>query len=209
MENIKNEKIISGNGNTRLLINKFKIKKLKKVKITTNCGYFLECSEDHPILIANNFGEFYKKAHEIDKNDYVCIFRKPINGEDVPLNFININPTYRKRKLIFLPSFLNEEISWMIGTIIGDGCYTDRDDGTVELAGPQDTDILYKVKKIWESIGLNVSFHNKKSKLDRIYTVSQNFRKWLFDIGLDYVKAPLKKIPSIFFRSNIKCKAAY
>jgi exodeoxyribonuclease V alpha subunit len=205
------------NNEVHPIIGKVLSKNLKKVIIKTNFGYFLEASSDHRILVANKKGEEFKKISDINKKtDYLCISRKNIPGKAITLHIKNgfrvskIRPNRHYPRIeINLPLFLDEDISWMLGALIGDGCYTDKDDGTVEFTSPMDIDLLEKMRKIWENLGLNVGSHKRKGIEYSIYVISKNFREWLYSIGLDYVTAHYKRVPNMMFFANKKCRASF
>ncbi len=60
--------------------------------------------------------------------------REVIKGIDIPIEFEG-NNSVMGRNPITLPTYINEDMCWLIGALIGDGCYTDKKDGTSRICG--------------------------------------------------------------------------
>lgn len=202
--------------NKEKIIDKFETKPLKEVTLHTKYGYSLKTSKDHPILIGDGEGTRFKEMQDILVTDKVCIFRKVIPGKEVKITFKNTLTTKSRvssrqypRTQVNLPTTLTEDLSWMLGALLGDGCYTDLDDGTVEFTDPIDLDLLEEMRRVWKDLGLNVGEHKKHGKLNSVYVVSKNFRDWLLGIGLRYEKAPTKTVPEMFFSASVECRSAF
>ncbi len=164
-------------------------------------------SPTHGFLVSKNSYPMFVQANDIKVGDFVCVSREVIKGIDIPIEFEG-NNSVMGRNPITLPTYINEDMCWLIGALIGDGCYTDKKDGTVEFAGPSKTELLDEATIIFESYGLIVNSHDRNNKKYSIYVVSKNFREFLLSIGLGYTKARDKSIPDIFFKLGVKERAA-
>jgi intein/homing endonuclease len=178
------------------------------IRVTTKNGYSYETAPEHLYLIANKYGVNFKAAKDLTTDDCAVI---PIHIWDTKqqVHTPEIDPCSSRRTKIKVPTELNPDLAWLLGVIIGDGCYTDRVDGTVEIIGPTKLDVLYKVKTLLEEYGLSVCERIKLGKLHSFYVCSKNFRDWLYNLDLDYVTAPYKKIPELIFESNVECRSAF
>jgi hypothetical protein len=97
----------------------------------------------------------------------------------------------------------------MLGALVGDGCYTDKKDGTVSFTNPATPELLSRMEEILQGIGLNVGHQTKRGKPHSITVISKNFRDWLLDLGLEYKKADEKRIPQLMFVAPLKCRGAF
>ena len=174
----------------------------------TNTGSEFITSHKHPLLVSSGGYPSFLESKDIDIDNYVCVSRVVTEGYDIPMMFDG-KCIKNGRTPINLPKLLNADISWLIGALIGDGCYTDKKDGTVEFAGTSKIELLDYAKKIMENIGVNVKEHQRKGKRYTVYTCSKNLREFLYCIGLDYVTARNKTIPDLFYKCKIKERAAF
>ena len=68
---------------------------------------------------------------------------------------------------------------------------------------------LNRVETILTGYGLRVCYYQGKGDARRLYVASRAFRRWLLDLGLDYVTAEHKKIPAVMFNASSTCRAAF
>jgi ATP-dependent exoDNAse (exonuclease V) alpha subunit len=177
------------------------------IRFITKTQSFFESSPTHGFLISSGNYPSFIEANDIKRNDFICISREMCGGADIPISFDG-NNTYMGRKVINLPPYIDTEMAWIVGALIGDGCYTDKKDGTVEFSGPSKVELIDNAKKILSTYGLNVIEHDRKGKRHTIYVTSKNFRDFLLSIGLGYTKAREKTIPDIFFKCGVRERAS-
>jgi len=179
-------------------------------RIETERGYSIDASKDHKFLIADNEKETFLKTKDIKKSMYACINRDKIKGERTPLTANNIRGSgITPRKDIKLPKYLTEDMAWLLGSLIGNGCYTDKKDGTVEFTHPMHKEVLSEFDRIVLNLNLNPRPHYKKGQLYSKYVCSKNFRAWLYSIGYDYVTSRDKNIPELIFRADLSCRLSF
>jgi intein/homing endonuclease len=95
------------------------------IKITTNYGYQIEGSYEHPILIFD--GEYkYKKLQEIKENDCVCIQRgQNYFSKYMPnikdFKFIDKTKNYQHR-IYDLPQQMSLSLARLLAYIVSEGC---------------------------------------------------------------------------------------
>lgn len=183
-------------------------------EVTTKSGRVLGCSGEHVHYISDEGGististvdlsEKISKQGEI----YYCTYLGGYCGEPQKVSFNNTSDRETK-KFINLPEYLDTDLSWLLGLMVGDGCYTDKKDGTVEVTSPDSPELLYEFERIIRGYGLNVCDHNKKGRLYGKYVCSRNFRDWMLSIGMDYTPAHEKTIPGIIFNASKECRASF
>ena len=183
------------------------------LRLSTRSGYCIDVSAEHPILIAtpDSAEPVFKRAEEIADGDFACIYRKGMETR-APLLLPTPEPllgNWRNTPPPNLPTVLDEDLSYLLGVIVGDGSYRDKADGTIDITNQDDT-VLSRVKSILTGYGLRVCHYQPKGKpARRLYVVSRVFRRWLQNIGLEYCTAPTKTIPALFFQASAACRAAF
>ncbi|AEZ66196.1 helicase [Pectobacterium phage phiTE] len=100
-----------------------------------------------------------------------------------------------------------EEDAWMLGALIGDGCYGEsyRQDHRVDIT-TQDGEIANEFFEwAWKN-GLSVGVTKRKSKALTYYVHGKNVRLDLLNRGLDYVTAHHKRLPKDVLLWDEKCR---
>lgn len=186
-------------------------------KVTTEEGYSLEGTYNHPILVMSEDGNIvYKQLQDIKIGDYVAINRK--NGlwgnKHDALKGINKDlsvwlDSLSKYKQAYLkvknyPEHIDEDIALFLGYLVGDGCLTRKN---VVLFSNIDADIISNYIRIANN-KFNVEVNIAKNKKDYV-TYSIHFRKYLELLGLGYERAGGKKIPDCILSSPKNVVAAF
>lgn len=178
------------------------------VSFVTRTGSEFPLSHEHRLLVANKDNTpSFKKAEDISVGDYICVSQ--LMGEGVDIYLPSTPDIKSSRTAVTIPSILNQDFSWLLGALIGDGCYTDKKDGMVEFGGPTKIELLDRFKSIVTSYGLNVEEHKRGGRQYSVYTISKNFRDILLNLGLGYTKAKDKRVPEFFFRCKVKEKVSF
>jgi exodeoxyribonuclease V alpha subunit len=178
-------------------------------EIRTKLGYTIRASKEHPILIADNDGSRFVKVEDIKTDMYACIDRSVVDGQDdIVLPDMPYGADLNERILINPPKVLDEDIAWLIGALVGDGCVTNTKDGRIDLT-TQDESILNQFESICKGYGLKVTIRCRDNNTWQPYFHSKPFRKMLDMIGLGYNRAPDKCIPFIFWRAKPEIKGKF
>lgn len=99
------------------------------------------------------------------------------------------------------------DIAYWLGLLVGDGNYTDRDDGTLHFAAidyPELGDLFIR-----GALTLGAARCSWRKDRRGVHTSSKRVRQQLLEWGLDYVKGPAKRIPSIIWSTASDVRAAF
>lgn len=109
-------------------------------------------------------------------------------------------------KPVQVPNVLTGELAWLLGALVGDGCYTEKDDGMVEFHASSRPlhDIL---RGIIGDFGVDLKM--RKGTTLGSYFISKSLRQWLDRLGLHYVRAEDKVIPPCIFQADVYRRAAF
>lgn len=197
----ENNRVVTDTLDNKKIIFKSKTIIKKGNKIKTERGYCTSSSQDHAFLIADTHGMRYLKAKDINNGQYACIVRKKIEGKSRTLKFTQNNHINRHK--IETPNQITEDLSWLVGALIGDGWYNNTEDGRIEYASPDNPELLYEMKKILKGYKVNSIIKYKKGIECTLSVCNKNFRDFLEYIGLEYVTGTNKDIPKIFLQESI------
>src|SRR5262249_10102015 len=127
------------------------------VRIRTRSGYTVDVSEEHPILVASDEeGPAFREAGTINPGLYACIDRCVVTGQGVSLPWIVYPGSGKPGRGLTVPAVLTTDWAWVLGVMVGDGCYRARRDGTVELTN-QNVELVTKYRNCLERTGVRVS----------------------------------------------------
>lgn len=109
------------------------------------------------------------------------------------------------------PSFpgwdsMDPEAWWWLGMTVGDGCYTDRTGGQIHFACA-----FAVLGDLYAEVGERQWGPRIRWRKDRrgLYLTSLSLRRRLEALGLDYVKAPVKRIPHAVWLQGPERRAAF
>lgn len=159
-------------------------------------GILLRLSKDHKLWTAS--GEFVPPRPGL---------RVRLNTTRDELAYAVPLPTAVKTprgKAVTVPTTLSEDLAWLLGALIGDGCYTERTHGMVEFHASAE-EVQDDVAEIVRGFGVAVACR-KGTKFGAYFT-SLSLRRWLAQIGLDYVRAEDKRIPECIFQADVALRA--
>lgn len=151
------------------------------IKLITNAGYPLICGLDHPICIFDGFSYKFKLAHELTTNDYICINTNMNNKS----NIINHTlPEFINNKVDTCNNIaINSDMMWVIGALVGDGCYTYKSN-RVDYTAPSDIDLLDFMYSYFVSVGYKPKYLYRNGKKYTVMLESINFRNILNSFGI-------------------------
>jgi len=175
-------------------------------EIITRSGLKALTSKDHKMLICDENGERYLETSKLVIGMYsVTPIATPFEGDITPVVIPEIRNSHKCKEINITPN-IDKDLAWLIGSLIGEGCYTDKKDGTVSFTSPTSPELLEEFQRIISAFGINVNDHHKKGVLYSKYFVSRTFRDWMLSIGMDYHHSDIKFIPNLFFKINLECR---
>jgi exodeoxyribonuclease V alpha subunit len=200
------DRVWTGQGEYKAVKGVFGSGKKEVFRLETKSGYILEASEEHPVLTRVRDGYEFVRVGDLKASDVICLTRESCAGQEL----IPLPPAPNVGRTAWAPPpHLNDNIAWLLGVIVGDGCYTDMGDGRVDVTN-QDASILQDTYDGLSALGLSPSVYSSESKSASVVcVVSKSFREWLSQIGFGYTKSPLKSVPGVIFAAPAGVRAAF
>lgn len=162
-------------------------------KITSRSGRSIECTLNHPLRVVSNGEIVWKDAEHLKLGDYLVVQR-----------------TYKQWENY---NSLNKDVAYMIGAIVGDGCYSNKT-GVIQFTN-MDDDCIENVNKglyTWAQ----ASLRQGKSQSFQYTVVSNNFRSgeikkkfWSEFEAKPYNGGDDKETPKIIMGAHFDSIAAY
>jgi phosphate starvation-inducible protein PhoH len=162
------------------------------LKITTRLGYGIETTPEHPLLVLEPEGVLaWRRADEIRLGDTVALQRgQRMFGDRVGLSWTaRVDPHDRSSKPVHVEA-LDEELSYLAGVLVGDGCLTSRNRVMLTSADP---DVVAAFHAMAARLGLHV-FPGFDRPHDYVIA-SKGLYCLLEHIGLSTGTAATKRIP--------------
>jgi len=186
--------------------------KHKVIEIVTEQGYRLKGSRNHPVLCwrLDEFGRpsfHWKLLQDIKPGDCAILSRRGIFGAK-DLDLRSFHPVLsRKVKAIQSPSFMNKDLSFLLGALVSEGSFHQQQ----ILFANKDADFYSKVKRIIISQFPGVKLYERKVKGDcwELAIYHQAVVGFLKNIGLTNVRSDKKEIPFSVLRSSEGVIAAF
>ena len=177
-----------------------------------NNGITLGITEDHKIPVVNDEGLVDKKVKDLTEEDYLLI---PLNRQEGNVTDIS-NYKYSKSKRTFtdvdLPTKVTKELSFVIGCLIGDGCYS-TDNTIAFYCCENQKELFIKYNKYIEKLfkykpKISKVIGHRKSYLYSSCVNSVVIKDFLKYLGLTDVVNINKSIPKYFFTETVENKGA-
>lgn len=172
-------------------------------KIQTYCGYHIAGTDNHRIQVLHPNGQVdWKYLADIEIGDFVALHR----GTDLwASDYVNLTPLHadikKGTKRIHLPAVLDENLGLILGYLVGDGTWTDKQglETTVALEETRE-----KLRVLYYTV-----FGSFKEELDprtrntgNVKFFSVEMRELFHRMGFRYdVKSDTKEIPWVILRS--------
>ncbi|MFH1565033.1 MAG: DNA gyrase subunit A [bacterium] len=180
--------------------------KHKIISITTEQGYNIKGSYNHPLLVwqPSEFGQptiKWKLLDDITANDYLLINRNFSFFSKVNLNLEKFYPAITaKHKKFSLPKEMNKDLAFLLGALTAEGSFHR---GQI-LFNNQDIDFYNKVKKIIKQQfkGIEVYEREISGNCMELSIYHQQVVKFLTNIGLSLNKSDKKEISFSVLTSN-------
>ncbi|MFH1585785.1 MAG: DNA gyrase subunit A [archaeon] len=207
-----NLKILSKDKKVNAALKWFDCGKHKTLKITTNKGYSITGTENHPLLVLSKdkFGKpifAWRFLDDIVVGDIAVIDRNSDNfwpEKDVCLSKY-FPKKIKKRYKRILPTELNEDLAFILGLLVSEGFISDN---KIEFCN-SDKDLIYMFADKWNKLFPDSTLHMfkrepssyGKKKYYRLECHCKNTLEFLFNIGILPVKSSGKSIPELIFES--------
>lgn len=179
-------------------------------KITSSKGFEIEGALDHRVLVVDNSGLLtYKSLKEVVVGDYICLKSAAcVFGEDVSLSpYIPEFISYGNTRRISIPTKLDSNLSYFLGSLVGDGCLTQKnyihfvntDDDLLEMC--QDSFDVYFGGRVKRSV--------KKDGVCQLTKGSKLGYEFLSRVGVAGKLAHEKIIPSVVLKGSKENQASF
>lgn len=179
--------------------------------ITTKLGYTLEGSHRHPILVINNNGEEeWKKLPDINIGD-VIIMKSGLESQSeyYKHSFKKEDITYYKDYTI--PNIIDEELSYLLGMLIGDGSYNDDKDYRIDYCS-NDYELLDIFKNImYKKFNIRCGSYkrNENKPFVSLNIYSKLIRLFFKHCGLEFKTHKDKTTPKCILQNKISCQKQF
>ena len=183
------------------------------LKITTNKGYSLTGTLNHPLLIFNkdSNGEpsfQWKLLNEIKTGDFVVIDRSLDTlwpEDETPLTSFYPILKNKKTKKRVLPKNLNKDLAFILGSLLSEGSLTEK---KIEFCNT-DESWINELESTWKNVFPDSTLHKFKRKPNSygkkeytrlechcLYTI-----EFLKNLGLNLMKSSERRIPKAILQS--------
>ncbi len=185
-------KVINRHGELESIERFVKTPKTDVYEIITKYGYRFKCSNKHKVLTSDG----WKLGKDLQSDDFLTVKNSYI-FPDRPYD-----------------EFVTEDMAWLMGQLVSEGTVTSKN-----FVGIKTTDIE-TVDKIKNKFGyLNPKVYTRKAFIDHrgwnckqsyeIRIHNTKFRNKLFELGIFYVKADKKCVPSSILKSSRKIVVSF
>lgn len=187
----------------------YKGKVEETIKLTTRSGYELEGTKEHRVMIMTEQGTFvWRQMGDLKLTDSVVLKLGTGVGSKGSMPTTDFRPPENYRTEYKIPTLVEEELSYLIGALIGDGSYRDAsNDYFIEFAGTNRALLDVFKTKFKTVFDWDLQTYMNGNTPVKLYTNSKLIRKFLEWCGLDYVKAGNKKIPWVILANTLSCQA--
>jgi DNA gyrase subunit A len=209
-ESIIDMKIQSYDGKKNIASKFFNSGKHKTIKISTQSGYSIEGSYNHPILTWKLGSDFkpkisWKLFSQLDEGDITIINREHNLFNTKSLDLKKYFPKTGFRNDINLPFKMDNDLAFLLGALISEGSFHNKQ----ILFNNKYNKFYSKVKSIIKSHFKGVQIYERKIRggCTELSIYEQKVVKFLENIGLKSVKSHKKEVPfSILLstKENIK-----
>lgn len=181
------------------------------IKFTYNNNISLKVTNNHPMFVVRDEKIMDCKANELSIGDWV-----PIEvGQNKIIKMLELNEPSkilsetmpgqgaRKPKQINMPKVLDEDVAWLMGFIIGDGCIPSDNRSSIHFCVTDD--IREKLTTILAKLGLTLKEHVAQNtvKMKHGQVHSRKFQQLLVEcLGMETTKNKLT-VPHTIFKSPI------
>jgi len=183
------------------------------IRLTTRHGYTLTGSHRHPVQVLEPAtGRLvWKRMPDLRTGDFLPIRR---GMELFPTRefVVRFRPVaHPRRRVLRLPRSVNPDLARLLGYLVGDGSYHERQDGDVRLTDADRSLVRDYGRILHEQFGLRptLSRSTAHKTAPTWYVISRTFREWLLAAGLAHATARRKKVPDAILQSPRPVQAAF
>jgi phosphate starvation-inducible protein PhoH len=176
------------------------------LRIRTRLGYSIEATPEHPLLVLDATGQLdWRRADQLRLGDVVALQRdQRMFGDRVRLGWTaRLNPKDHSSRPVNIET-LDEELAYVLGLIVGDGCLSFRNRVILSSADPE---AVCAFRAFAAGLGLHI-FPNFARACDYVIASSQLYS--LFGhLGLSLGTARTKRIPRAILTAPEPMVAAF
>ena len=176
--------------------------KKNALKFVTESGFEIKATPNHPMRTVENNQYTWKSVKDFKIGNYITFKKAPLSNQRVNLKdfqFRKPAPAKRPYKDFNVGNFLNNDLSYLMGYLVGDGTLTNSRLIAFHFGSDIEKKHLIKKTKI---LGDVQAYNDQKgTKAGRVQFNSTKFRQFLEHLGLDYVSADKKRVPWSIFES--------
>ncbi|MEN3002681.1 MAG: DNA mismatch repair protein MutS [Armatimonadota bacterium] len=176
------------------------------IRLRTRLGYKLEGTPEHKVWVRRPDGtEGWALLGELKEGDFVAIARGfDLWGNQTALPEPEDSGYHFNTKFYSLPRELTPELAYWLGLLVGDGTLTYKQ---AVVFSNKDLYLVEEFCRISEQL---FGYTPCRKANGKDYVISSlQIRRWLAQIGLDYMPAARKSIPACIMHAPRECVAAF
>lgn len=215
-------------------ISRHKVNKIAKIKYE---GGIIRTSLNHSIILIDGNGNLVsKRVDELDKGDLLITFKTSMQAKNPVLDFDKYRPKMfvnfencsfknPKIKTVIENMELNEELAWIFGMYLAEGCAHLRKSGTngvviFTLSYPAEMKIVNRIEKMLkDNFNLSCSKIISPSGFKLNSLSSMQLRTWNTQLSKFFLEnfydgslkkeATTKRVPHFVYQANLQNKIAF
>ncbi len=172
------------------------------LRIETRCGFSVTGSHEHPVRVATTDGMEWRLLKDVRPGDSLVLRKGTVYPDTPPL-----------RTPVEAPiDAVNEELGWVLGVLVGDGNYTDTEDGRVEFGKIAPEMVLRYVAAVQTCLGVRTTVRRSSRQNCQFYSTyfhSRSVRAFLRWCGLGHDLSHRKCVPSAILNSPAAVQRAF
>lgn len=168
------------------------------VYFETSCGYTLEGTPNHRIKVLTPRGEVkWKYLEDLQTGDMTCINR---SSQLWVKDYVDLKPYLEGKKELNLPKHLNEEWGELLGLLVGDGRWTQKNAVSL-VSGEREMEDYYMT--LFRKLFGKVSYYPDKrcENVGSVVISSKEMRDFLYDLGWVLDERGQKQVPYTILKS--------
>lgn len=176
-------------------------------RIVTRLGFEIEVTPEHPLLQMTTTGQaVWQQADQLQPGDYVALQRgQHLFGRDTAIHFVyQRNGSHDHARPIDVKT-LDEEFSYLLGLLTGDGCLSFKNRVILSSADPE---ILACFSRFACRLGLHIFPNSQARPYDRIIA-SARLYQLLLHLGMSSGRAADKVVPTAVLRAPCEIVTAF